>query len=147
MNQLIHQVGTNHNPTNKTNHQWCPNKPNNWRIPSPSHAPIGNQNWRPPTPNNGRPPINLDQRFQNRSNRPPSRPYQGFYQICGIQGHKTKRCPSFQVLPIQSSTIAPSSSNNSTAPWQPRVNFMRTAHHQTRAGYSTVAPLIMSQLI
>ena len=67
--------------------------------------------------------MNSDQRFQNRNNCPPSRLYQGFCQICGIQGHTAKRCPSFQVLPIQSSTIAPSSSNNSTAPWQPRVNF------------------------
>ena len=67
--------------------------------------------------------MNSDQRFQNRSNCPPSRLYQGFCQICGIQGHTTKRSPSFQVLPIQSSTIAPSSSNNSTAPLQPWVNF------------------------
>lgn len=109
-------------PTNKTNHQWCPNKTNNWRTPSHS-SPAGNQIWRPPAPTNGRPLMNLDSRFQNRSNRPPSRPYQGFCQICGIQGHTAKRCPSFQVLPIQSSTTAPSSSNNSTAPWQPRVNF------------------------
>ena len=107
------------NPTNKTNHQWHPNKTNNWRTPSPSHATAGNQNWRPPAPNNGRPPMNSDHRFQNRNNCPPSRPYQGFFQICGIQGHTAKRCPSFQVLPIQSSTTSLSSSNNSTAPWQP----------------------------
>ncbi|KAJ0016565.1 hypothetical protein Pint_11889 [Pistacia integerrima] len=67
--------------------------------------------------------MNLDHRFQNHSNRPSSIPYQGFCQIYGVQGHTAKRCPSFQVLPLQSSTIAPSSSNNSTAPWQARVNF------------------------
>jgi len=68
-----------------------------------------------------------------RNSRSPARPYQGHCQICSIQGHTAKRCPSFHLVPISSSHnvnsfygmtpsghpqanfTSPSSSNN--APW------------------------------
>ena len=53
----------------------------------------------------------------SRSNRPQPCPYQGFCQIYGIQGHIAKKCPSFQVVPIQSSNIESSSPTTMTTPW------------------------------
>ncbi|RVX07285.1 Retrovirus-related Pol polyprotein from transposon RE2 [Vitis vinifera] len=50
-------------------------------------------------------------------------PYQGFCQICGIQGHTAKRCPSFQLVPVQSSTTSATPPANFATPWQPRAHY------------------------
>jgi hypothetical protein len=98
------------NPTHRTNTNWRhQNTILKWR--SNSHRQIG---WRPSLTSHPRP----------CDNHPSSRPYLGYCQICNTQGHTAKRCPSFQVIPIQSSNKAsqPHSSNSST-PWQPRAHF------------------------
>ncbi|KAL6335439.1 hypothetical protein AAG906_029682 [Vitis piasezkii] len=53
--------------------------------------------------------------------RPPSRPYLGYCQICGIQGHTAKSCPSFRLVPNQLNTTPVAPVNNTLTPW----NFAR----------------------
>ncbi|RVW36081.1 Retrovirus-related Pol polyprotein from transposon RE2 [Vitis vinifera] len=57
------------------------------------------------------------------TNRFPPRPYQGLCQICGIQGHTAKRCPSFQLVPVQSSITSATPPANFVTPWQPRAHY------------------------
>jgi len=52
----------------------------------------------------------------NNSSRPPPRPYLGYCQICGIQGHTAKKCPSFRLVPLTTSQ------HNNTTLWQPQAN-------------------------
>ncbi|RVW78965.1 Retrovirus-related Pol polyprotein from transposon RE2 [Vitis vinifera] len=70
-----------------------------------------------------RPPMATHSGTPSRTNRPPPRPYQGFCQICGIQGHTAKRCPSFQLVPVQSSTTSATPPANFATPWQPRAHY------------------------
>ena len=58
----------------------------------------------------------------------PSRPYLGYCQICRLQGHTAKWCPSFRLVPINTSnsnTISPSPAlpNHSATSWQPRAHY------------------------
>ena len=98
------------NPTHRISTNWRhQNTIPNWR--STSHGQTG---WHPSLPSHPRP----------RDNRPSSRPYLGYCQICSTQGHRAKRCPSFQVIPIPSSNKAPAPhSSTSSTPWQPRAHF------------------------
>ena len=59
----------------------------------------------------------------SHTNRPPPRPYQGFCQIFGIQGHIAQKCPYFQLVPVQSSTTSATSQANFATPWQPRAHY------------------------
>ncbi|KAL5816439.1 hypothetical protein ACOSQ3_024817 [Xanthoceras sorbifolium] len=87
------------NPTNRTNTTWQPQKFNqNWRLQSQN--PTGNAGWRLSPTNPGRPLMATNSGTPPYNNRPPSRPYLGFCQIYGIQGHTAKRCPPFQLVPI-----------------------------------------------
>ncbi|KAK9200192.1 hypothetical protein WN944_015388 [Citrus x changshan-huyou] len=122
------------NLTNKTtpiNTNWRPHKTNpNWRPNNSSSSgntgwrpPATNPGWRPPATNLGYPPMATNSGTSIRSNRPPPRPYQGYCQICGIQGPTAKRCPSFQLVPIQSSIASAPPTTNSTTHWQPRAHY------------------------
>jgi hypothetical protein len=107
------------NPMHRTTLAWRAPRFNNTR---PSYSsPATTHQWRSP---NFRPSHSSLNNSPYRQNRPPSKPYQGFCQICGIQGHTAKRCPFFQLIPIQSSAIEHSSTQHSTSSWQPRANFV-----------------------
>ncbi|KAG6738327.1 hypothetical protein POTOM_057939 [Populus tomentosa] len=99
---------------NSSNNNWRPSR-TNWR---PSSSPIGN-NLRSSSTANFRPTM-----FPNqvRNNRLSARPYLGHCQMCGTQGHITKRCPSFQLVPVHGSNSA-ISSNGMSSPWNPQANF------------------------
>ncbi|KAM7258808.1 hypothetical protein ACFE04_014549 [Oxalis oulophora] len=58
----------------------------------------------------GPPILGTAPRFGNSTNNSPRgpRPYLGKCQICGIQGHGAKQCPSFRIVPSSS--------------WQPSAN-------------------------
>lgn len=56
-------------------------------------------------------------------NRPPPRPYLGYCQICGIQGHTAKRCPSFRLVPNQPPLLPNVPQPNTATSWQPRAHF------------------------
>lgn len=79
-----------------------------WR-PSQTHNQITNK-WRPSYTSPSRPPAATNSGPQSSQNpRPPPKPYLGHCQICRIQGHIAKRCPSFRLVPITSSTASNSS--------------------------------------
>ena len=63
--------------------------------------------------------------LSNSASRSGPRPYRGFCQLCGEQGHTTKRCATFNVSP----TLAQSQPAPSRPQWQPRANF--AAPHST----------------
>lgn len=63
--------------------------------------------------------------FLSRPARHPSKPYLGFCQICHIQGHTTKYCPSFKLIPINTSHNTSSPVSNS--PWQPTSHLATTS--------------------
>ena len=105
-------VTANSMTRNSTNNTWRQSRPN-WRSPT-------NGNYsRSPAINNNRPVMYPT---QTRHTRPPARPYLGHCQICGTQGHTAKRCPSFNLVPVQSS-------NNANSPlgmnptWQPQAHY------------------------
>jgi hypothetical protein len=56
------------------------------------------------------------------TSRFPARPYLGHWQICSIQGHTTKRCPSFHLVPISGSHNV-NSSYGMTPSGHPQANF------------------------
>jgi hypothetical protein len=60
--------------------------------------------------------------------RPGPRPYLGYCQVCRLQGHTAKRCPSFRFVPQK--TVIPKSSNNSN-PWQPQVHLVTSNESST----------------
>lgn len=66
------------------------------------------------TCNNGAPQHN------NRNDRL-QQPYLGYCQLCCIQGHIAKKCPSYKLQPIQSNN------GSSAPPWQPKVNYIATS--------------------
>ncbi|KAH7574446.1 hypothetical protein JRO89_XS03G0297100 [Xanthoceras sorbifolium] len=108
------------NPANRNNSSWrssnnSGNNGNHWR-PSNTLGNNGNH-WRPP-PNSGNnstgwcpspnynnySPISYNAGSNSgRNDRPPHCPYLGHCQICGIQEHTAKKCPSFRLIPVQSS--------------------------------------------
>ena len=53
----------------------------------------------------------------------PFRPYLAHCQICRIQGHTTKRCPFFRLIPIHPSTNSTTPIIHSPTPWQPQANY------------------------
>jgi len=97
-----------------------------WRAPRFNNtrpfysSPATTHQWHFP---NFRPSYSSLNNSPYRQNQPPSKPYQGFCQICGIQGHTVKRCPSFKLIPIHSSATEHSSAQHSTSFWQPQANF------------------------
>lgn len=63
-------------------------------------------NWRPTNNTNQQPSSNNRNQGQpqnNNSNRP-KRPYMGYCQLCRIQGHTAKKCPSYKLQQIQANT-------------------------------------------
>ena len=118
---------TSANPANRNTTSWHPsfnsgNTSNNWH-PS-THSGNNRTDWRPSLNTNNRSPAfpNVGQN-SSHNQRPPSRPYLGYFQICGIQGHTAKRCPSFRLVPNQPNTTLVAPVNNSLTPWQPRAHF------------------------
>ena len=96
-------------------------------------------------------------------NQPPPKPYLNYCQACSVQGHTTKRCPTYQIIPPTSTlTLAtlpspPWKSHLHTwwqprpqAQWQPHANFPSlnnsytlnwlidsgVSHHVTSKSYS-----------
>ncbi|KAI4318276.1 hypothetical protein L6164_026065 [Bauhinia variegata] len=61
----------------------------------------------------------------------PSWPYLGYCQICRIQGHAAKRCPSFQLVLVNKSNSPPASNTHSATPWQPRAIYASNTPNQT----------------
>jgi len=54
------------------------------------------------------------------SNRPPPRLYLSYSQICGLQGHTAKKCPSFRLVPLNNDQ------SYSPTLWQPQANLAVT---------------------
>ncbi|KAA8521885.1 hypothetical protein F0562_012801 [Nyssa sinensis] len=117
------------NPANCNPTSWSPsfnsgNTDNNWR---PSTTGNNSTGWRPsPNTNNRSPAFPPAGRHSSRSHRPPSRPYLGYCQIYGIQGHTAKKCPSFRLVPLQPNTTPVVPVNRTPTPWQPRAHFATT---------------------
>ena len=89
------------NPANRNTTSWHPsfnsgNTKNNWH-PS-THFGNNRIDWRlsPNTNNRSLAFPNVGQN-SSRSQRPHYRPYLGYCQICEIQGHTAKRCPSISL--------------------------------------------------
>ena len=47
----------------------------------------------------------------------------GYCQICRIQRHTTKWCPSFQLVPVNTSTSPSALNKLSATPWKPRAHY------------------------
>uniref|UniRef100_A0A2N9EFN4 Retrotransposon Copia-like N-terminal domain-containing protein n=1 Tax=Fagus sylvatica TaxID=28930 RepID=A0A2N9EFN4_FAGSY len=80
-------------------------------------------NHKAPPPTNWRPSYNSTNRSPagtTTGSRNPPRPYLGHCQICRIQGHTAKRCPSFCLVPVHNSPT--SSSPQQGTPWQPQAH-------------------------
>nr|TKR83789.1 hypothetical protein D5086_0000265600 [Populus alba] len=111
------------NPIQRTFTPWRGSRPPFPFRPS-SSSPSNSQYWRSSPASTFRPHFNSNTRPAYRPTRPPQRPYQGFCQICGIQGHTAKRCPSFQLIPTNATNIDPSTAHNSSSSWQPPVSWL-----------------------
>ena len=94
-----------------------------WRSPAPSGT--NTQTQRPSnSPQNRYTPTQTSGQPTPQGNRP-SRPYLGYCQICRIQGHTAKRCPSFRLVPVNTSnSSSPASTTHSATPWQPRAYYV-----------------------
>jgi len=82
------------NPTHKTSHAWLGTRPTSTSRP-PYSSPANPQYWRSSPTTTFKPLFTSHALPAYRPTRPPMRQYQGFCQICGIQGHTAKHCPSF----------------------------------------------------
>jgi hypothetical protein len=69
--------------------------------------------------------------------RPGPRPYLGYCQVCGLQGHTAKRCPSFRFVP-QKSVISKGSNNPNS--WQPQVHLATNNESSTPTSNVTSTP-------
>ncbi|KAA8535403.1 hypothetical protein F0562_030406 [Nyssa sinensis] len=115
------------NPANCTTTSWGPSSnpgtTNHNRRPS-TNSGNTSTGWRPsPNTNNRSPAFPNAGPNSSRSHRPSSRPYLGYCQICGIQGHTAKRCPSFRLVPLQPNITPVAPVNRTPTPWQPRAHF------------------------
>lgn len=95
---------------------------NRYRCP-PFNIGHNKPGWRSPNPSSQT--ANVNQNFP-RGDRPPLRPYLGHCQICRIQGHTAKRCPSFRLVPTQSSNNFTPQMNHTISPWQPQAQYAST---------------------
>ena len=94
-------------------------------LPHSNYSSNRNTGWRPTNTYNPR----FSQPFSPgpHNSRPPQKPYFGFCQICRIQGHTAKYCPSYKLIPIASPT-----NNNSgllKTPWPPKAHCATTSSH------------------
>uniref|UniRef100_A0A5B7BE24 CCHC-type domain-containing protein n=1 Tax=Davidia involucrata TaxID=16924 RepID=A0A5B7BE24_DAVIN len=81
-----HHFSATANPTFRTNNK-------NWRPSQPQGTTT--TNWRPSFNSTNRPPAATTAGpHSSQGPRPPPRPYLGHCQICRIQGHTAKWCPS-----------------------------------------------------
>lgn len=119
------------NHTQRANSTWRP--PNTWKPPHSAN------NWRPSFHqqnrttyynNNGRPHNTTPP--SSRGPRPPPKPYLGYCQICGIQGHTAKRCQSYQIIPISPGHQTTNSNTGSSNSWKPQAQYASniTSFHQ-----------------
>ena len=102
------------NPTSRNLTPWLSPAPSgtNTQTQRTSNSP---QNRYTPTQTSGQP--------TPQGNRP-SRPYLGYCQICKIQGHTVKRCPSFQLVLVNTSNNSShASTTHSATPWQLRAHY------------------------
>ncbi|KAG6755697.1 hypothetical protein POTOM_041530 [Populus tomentosa] len=103
-------------------HSHSPGRHTGWRSTS-NNSSIG---WRPSfSPNTRFSTPSQSSSFPSRPARPPSKPYFGFFQICRIQGHTAKYCPSFKLIPI--TTSSNTGSQVSTSPWHPTAHLATTS--------------------
>ncbi|KAI4353978.1 hypothetical protein L6164_002891 [Bauhinia variegata] len=103
--------------------------PATWHSPAPSST--NNHTWRPSNSHQNRYfPTQTSGQPTPQGNRP-SRPYLGYCQICRIQGHTAKRCPSFRLVPVNKSNSPPASNTHSATPWQPRAHYASNTPNQT----------------
>ncbi|KAG6775356.1 hypothetical protein POTOM_018804 [Populus tomentosa] len=81
------------------------------------YTPPPSQQWTAPSHNSSRQQGHLHNQAPHYSPRPGPHPYLGYCQVCGLQGHTAKRCPSFKFIPQKAV-----SSNGSTSitSWQPQ---------------------------
>uniref|UniRef100_A0A2N9G9A2 Integrase catalytic domain-containing protein n=1 Tax=Fagus sylvatica TaxID=28930 RepID=A0A2N9G9A2_FAGSY len=101
-----HHFPATANPTYRTNNKsWRPSQPQGTTT----------TNWRPSYNSTNRSPAGT-----TTGSRNPPRPYLGHCQICRIQGHTAKRCPSFRLVPVQNSPT--SNSPQQGTPWQPQAH-------------------------
>ncbi|KAL6313856.1 hypothetical protein AAG906_010275 [Vitis piasezkii] len=99
--------------------------------PDPSYFPTtahptsrSTTNWRPFINHAHRSSPSTNGRPTSSPGHRPSHLYLGHYQICRIQGHTTKRCHSFRLIPIHPSTNSTAPIIHSSTPWQPRANYV-----------------------
>lgn len=111
-----------------------------WRLSNPS---VNNTPWRPSNNNNNRSSSSSNGASMSNAENRPSRPYLGYYQICRIQGHTAKRCPSVKLIPIQPTTNSNASAPTPTTPWQPRQIILQVPPLQLHLGSWIVVPLII----
>ncbi|KAH7571524.1 hypothetical protein JRO89_XS04G0070600 [Xanthoceras sorbifolium] len=76
-----------------------------------------NTGWRQSQQSTESSPASTNIIPNHRGNRPPSRPYLGYCQICGIQGHTAKRCPLFSLVPNQPPVMHNVPQPNTATPW------------------------------
>lgn len=102
------------NPTSRNTTTWRP----------PANSGTNNPSWRPSNNNTNRYLTAPNSGPTTTQGNRPSRPFLGYCQICRLQGHTAKRCPSFRLVPVQTYNNNPNASNNHPASsWQPRAHY------------------------
>ncbi|KAL6334424.1 hypothetical protein AAG906_015002 [Vitis piasezkii] len=101
------------NPTSKN--------PTPWRSPAPSGT--NNHTWRPSNSHQNRYPSTQTSGQPTPQGNHPSQPYLGYCQICRIQGYTAKWCPSFQLVPVNTSTSLFALNKLFATPWKPRAHY------------------------
>ena len=105
-----------------------------WCSPAPSGT--TNHSFRPSNNHQNKYHTSLNSGQLSTQDNRPSRPYLDYCQIYRIQGHTTKRCPSFWLVPVNTfnnNTTSPSPAlpNHSAIPWQPRAHYASNAPSTT----------------
>ena len=97
------------------------------------YTPPPSQQWTAPSHNSSRQQGHIHNQTPH-SPRPGPRPYLGYCQVCGLQGHTTKKCPSFKFIPQKA--VHSNGSTNTTS-WQPQVHLAASTATNTPATNST----------
>nr|TKR89925.1 hypothetical protein D5086_0000238180 [Populus alba] len=116
--KLLNFEASIHN-TNHTTQPYFPASAHlaNRAFSGPRAFPPGRHtSWRPTHSYNSR--FSTPTSPDPHNSRPSRKPYLGFCQICRIQGHTAKYCPSYKLIPV----TAPHNNNSGLLkpPWQPK---------------------------
>ncbi|RVW14595.1 Retrovirus-related Pol polyprotein from transposon RE2 [Vitis vinifera] len=103
--------------------------PTPWRSPAPSGT--NNHTWRPSNSHQNRSPSTQTNDQPTPQGNHPSWPYLGYCQICRIQRHTTKWCPSFQLVLVNTSTSLSALNKLSATPWKPRAHYASNTPNYT----------------